>query len=411
MGMHTSANSQFNRSNTSSFINVAIINNSFATTNVPCKFCVPDIDIEKTKKKSAQPNEITPPMLIASGSDRQILTERNLAFQFQTCKINTYTLNPIVMSATGSDFSIYQHKQRLDRCGHSIGAVSFGNIFPDVADGLAPILTPNIVKNYSDYDINLINHNSSYSNAYQNQRFFGLRGPIMIHSWGYDLEGYPVPNSSGEYKYSADSQIVNDSDGNAVGRNQVLQSDGTWSAPYKENTFYKGWAQLPSTWPVGPLDLRWDSNAKVWTIGANYKPVWIVIETDLLDRTNTARGIVVESSYDNTPLPDGLRKVVFVKDSLGIFSAPRGAALYCKYNTDNGFYEPIYNRPLMTSGQLLGGLNALIYNGYTPSIVSRDIVSQYVSTFLNPINFATPAGNLGLFVFLNGSWVLQSIKT
>jgi len=410
MGLHSAASSQFRRDSTTSFINVGAMNSSFSTLTKPCKFCVPDIDIEKAKKKSAQPNEITPPMLIASGSDRQILTDRHLAFQFQTCKINTYTLNPIVMSATGSDFSIHQHKQQSDRCGHSVGAVSFGNILPGVADGLAPILTPNIVKNYNDYDINLINHDATYANSYQNQRFFGLRGPIMIHSWGYDLQGYPVPNSSGEYKYGAGNEILYDSNNNAVGKNQVLQSDGTWSAPYKENTFYKGWAQLPTTWPVGPLDLRWDSNARVWTIGANYKPVWVVIETDLLDKTSTARGIVVESSYDNTPLPQGLRKVVFVKDSLGIFSAPRGAALYCRYDTDNGFYEPIYNRPLMTSGQLLGGLNATIFNGYTPSVVSADIVSQYVTTFLNPINFATPAGSLGLFVFLNGSWILQSIR-
>lgn len=410
LGQHSAANSQFQRSNTSAFINVQGINSSFSTLNKPCKFCVPDIDIEKAKKKSSQPNEITPPMLIASGSDRQILTDRSLAFQFQTCKINTYTLNPIVMSATGSDFSIYQHKQQSDRCGHSVGAVSFGNIFPDVMDGLAAILTPNIQKNYNDYDINLLRHDFSYSNSYQNQRFFGLRGPIMVHSWGYDLQGYPVPNSSGEYKFGAGNEILRDSNGDPVGKNQVLQSDGTWSAPYKENTFYKGWAQLPTTWPVGPLDLRWDSNARVWTIGANYKPVWVVIETDLLDKTSTARGIIVESSYDNTPLPQGLRKVVFVKDSLGIFSAPRGAALYCKYDPDNGFYEPIYNRPLMTSGQLLGGLNATIFNGYTPSVVSADIVSQYVVTFLNPVNFATPAGSLGLFVFLNGSWVLQSIR-
>ena len=33
-----------------------------------------------------------------------------------------------------------------------------------------------------------------------NQRFFGLRGPIIMHAWGYDTEGYPVPNASNEPK-------------------------------------------------------------------------------------------------------------------------------------------------------------------------------------------------------------------
>jgi hypothetical protein len=31
-----------------------------------------------------------------------------------------------------------------------------------------------------------------------NQRFFGLRGPLTLHSWGYDDEGYPVPNAADE---------------------------------------------------------------------------------------------------------------------------------------------------------------------------------------------------------------------
>ena len=31
-----------------------------------------------------------------------------------------------------------------------------------------------------------------------NQRFMGLRGPLLLHSWGYDTEGYPVPNAADE---------------------------------------------------------------------------------------------------------------------------------------------------------------------------------------------------------------------
>lgn len=31
-----------------------------------------------------------------------------------------------------------------------------------------------------------------------NQRFIGLRGPLVMHGWGYDQEGYPVPNAADE---------------------------------------------------------------------------------------------------------------------------------------------------------------------------------------------------------------------
>lgn len=389
--------------------NTNTIMSSLQTTeNTACIFCVPDTDISELKKKSARPNEITPPFLIASGTDSKIISDRNTAFQYNSCIINGYTLNPMIMSATGSDFSCYMNKQSSDRCGHSIDVVSFGNVVPDFNDGLRASLSPTINKNYNDYDINLISADASRTDAFQNVRFFGLRGPLMLHSWGYDLEGYPVPNSSGEFKFDAQGDVILFNE-KPVFKNQVLQSDGTYSAPYKDNTFYKGWGQLPSTWPVGPIDLRWDEAAKVWTIGANYKPVWVVLETDLLNK-DPVRGTIVESSYDNSPLPSGLRKLVFVRDTAGMFSAPRGAALYCRYDSQNGFYEPVYNRPLVTTGTIDGANLVTIYKAYTPSIISEDVVSTYATTFDNPLNFDANMGDIGLFIFLNGKWILQSIR-
>jgi hypothetical protein len=383
---------------------------SFATTSSTCMFCVPDAAVNTLKKKSARPNEITPPFLIASGTDLEIITDRDTAFQYNSCAINSYTLNPMVMSAPGSDFSCHSNKQSSDRCGHSIDVVAFGNTAMSFRDGLRSSISNTINKNYNDYDINLMAADPSNSQAFQNIRSFGLRGPLMLHSWGYDLEGYPVPNSSGEFKLDNQGAIVRDRNAGPVYKNQVLQPDGTYSAPYKDNTFFKSWAQLPSTWPVGPIDLRWDDGAKVWTIGANYKPVWVVIETDLLD-DNPVRGVVVESSYDNSPLPTGLRKLVFVKDNIGMFSAPRGAALYCRYDSQNGFYEPIYNRPLVTTGVIDGSSLATIYQAYTPSTVSNDVVTSYSTSFDNPLGLDTNINSVALFTFLNGSWMLQSIRT
>lgn len=383
---------------------------SFTTKTINgCWFCRPDNEIVEKKKKSHTPNEMTPPYLIASGTNNQILTNLTLNGQMSAGTINQYTLNPMVMSATGSDFSNVMHKQSNDSCGHSIASVAFGNAWTEPGDGLTAIVSDNIAKNYNDYDINLIAADPTNPQAFQNIRSFGLRGPLMVHAWGYDLEGYPVPNASGELKLNGAGEYVLDNEGNPVGQNQVLQADGTWSAPYKENTFYRGWAQMPTTWPVGPIDLRWDDNAHVWTVGANYKPVWVVLETDLYN-DEPVRGIVVESSYSNSPLPSGLKKLVFVKDTLGIFASPRGAALYCRYDSNNGFYEPIYNRPLVTTGTLLGGNSATIYKAYTPSIVSEDEVSSYNTTFTNPLMFDLAAGEVGLFTFIDGNWVLQSLR-
>lgn len=371
-------------------------------TITPCPFCVEDSIIDTLKKKSAQPAELTPPYLIGSGTDRTIITDRAAGVQFQASIINNYTLNPVVLSATGSDFSCTAHKQLVDKCGHSIDVLAFGNVVPKADDALRAPLSNNTDKNFGYLEVN-----ADTTGFGQNHRFFGLRGPLMLHSWGYDLEGYPVPNSSGEYKLASNGSFTIDSSGNPVGKNQVLQSDGSYSPPYKERSFMKGWAQQPASWPVGPIDLRWDSIGRVWTIGANYKPVWVVIETDLVGDT-PSRGIVVESSYSNNPLPSGLRKMVFVKDNKGMFSAPRGAALYCKYDSVNGFYEPIYNRPLVTSGLIVGGSTATIYTAYTPSSVSADVVSSYNTTFDNPLNMTATANTLGLFIFLNGKWILQA---
>lgn len=406
---YTSARTDFDK-NSTQVKKTADILNSFTDTTEACPFCKPDDQIKEKKKKSHTPNEMTPPYLIASGTNNIIINNRDVSVQLNAGTINQYTLNPLVMSATGSDFSNIMHKQSNDKCGHSIGAVSFGNVLPEPADGLNASLSKTINKNYNDYDLNLIAADPTNTKAFQNLRSFGFRGPLMVHGWGYDLEGYPVPNSSGELKLNGAGGYVLDNEGNPVGKNQVLQADGTYSAPYKENTFYKGWAQQPGSWPVGPVDLRWDDNANVWTVGANYKPVWVVLETDLLN-DEPVRGIIVESSYSNTPLPSGLKKLIFVKDSLGMFSAPRGAALYCKYDSANGFYEPIYNRPLVTTGTILGGNSATIYKAYTPSLVSEDEVSSYNTTFANPLLFDTAAGEVGLFTFIDGEWVLQSIRS
>lgn len=385
----------------------------------PCPFCESTEEKNKKLLTMVSNSEVLPPYIIASGDDLTIISNISHTGLTGIPIINYSTLNPIVLSS--GEFSNYQNKQSGDYCGHTIDLVAFGMTVPREGDGLRHSFNRRIERSFFDYDLNLIDRRDNFiSNGIQipemprianNMRFFGLRGPVMLHSWGYDTEGYPVPNSSGEPLING-LTLVRDENNNILGKNQKLVS-GVWTKPYKENSFYKGWAQQPGSWPVGPIDFRWDDNAGVWTIGANYKLVHVIIEEDLVD-TNPSRGSIVESAYDNNPLPSGLRKLVFVKDILGVYSAPRGAALYCKYNADNGFYEPVGHKPFITSGTISSYNTVNIYKVYTLpessnlSLSDAPNVETYRTTYKNPLGYQVSINSVGLFTFIDGSWVLQS---
>ncbi|MHA2086010.1 MAG: hypothetical protein ACXABD_19875, partial [Candidatus Thorarchaeota archaeon] len=78
-------------------------------------------------------------------------------------------------------------------------------------------------------------------------RYMALRGPLMLQGWGYDVMGKPVPN-------------IKDT-GAALGAGNH-QQDYSGLA----DTFYPGFLKHPETWPVAPVDLRFDRRRGVWTV-------------------------------------------------------------------------------------------------------------------------------------------------
>lgn len=78
-----------------------------------------------------------------------------------------------------------------------------------------------------------------YSDDY---RFIGLKGPLVLHSWGYDTDGMPIPN---------ENDILSDI------KAGVFTKDVT-------PRFFQNWLQKPTSWPVGPIDLRFDKKRGVW---------------------------------------------------------------------------------------------------------------------------------------------------
>jgi len=69
-----------------------------------------------------------------------------------------------------------------------------------------------------------------YCNEY---RGMGLRGPLVVVGWGYDVDGLPVP-----------------------------------SDPNDETKFLNNHKKRQDLWKAGPVDLRWDDDKKVWVAGA-----------------------------------------------------------------------------------------------------------------------------------------------
>ena len=73
--------------------------------------------------------------------------------------------------------------------------------------------------------------------------FFALKGPLVLQSWGYDTQGKPIPNQVDvETKACA----------------------GSFAKTRLTNKFMKNWLGNPRTWPVAPIDLRYDRDRGVW---------------------------------------------------------------------------------------------------------------------------------------------------
>ena len=241
------------------------------------------------------------------------------------------------MSSSSGEFAVAANRQDGDLCAHSIRMVGVGWLPPNSQEDVFIDTAPNRQKNYSDYDNSFVSANITNNNnivqdedeenqevsdenfrASNNARFMGLRGPLMLHSWGYDLDGYPVPNASGDFKYDEEGNILVDNAGNPVYSNQKLLANGTYSEPFPTQEFAKNWASAPNTWPVGPIDLRWNAAAKVWTVGVEYSDVYVTLENDL-NGTDPVRAILKDGADHTNPLPDGFRSWFLYKTLTVLF--------------------------------------------------------------------------------------------
>jgi hypothetical protein len=445
--------------------------------NIDCPFCEDMLDKAKKLITSGSRGRATPPFIITSGNDVMSTGTGTTVFNTVGTTINYSTLNPVVLSF--GEFSVFQNRQEKDFTGHSIKMVAQGSVPPDRAnDSLNQQYCPNdrLFKSFLEYDQlyldkilelravpenkrtqtikNILSRIPDPPRHFENNsRYFGFRGPMMLHGWGYDTDGYPVPNASGDLQYTnltggdrapihckirdtipggptgiyvyKNQNFVEIDTNSPDAENKILVDYsgkvGYWTDPFKESTFAMGWAQTPSTWPVGPIDLRWDEKARVWTMPSTYKNVYILLEEDL-SVNNIARGQIIDNnsagaSGNNTLMPLGYRKTVFVKDTVGVYRAPRSAIIYCEYNTEGGFYQPISQSIFTTSGTIVSQNTVSVYKIFQSQLRALGNTSlaaneplTYVAPFKNPLGLNVSAGNLVLLTYLYDGWIVQAAR-
>ena len=107
----------------------------------------------------------------------------------------------------------------------------------------------------------------TYSEDY---RYLAHRGPLVLHGWGYDVYGKPVPNANETGVFSG-----------IPGQSGLPVNEWVSGSPFSglhrkdynllSDKFHPGFLNQPETWPVGPVDLRWDRKRSVWTVPNNFR--------------------------------------------------------------------------------------------------------------------------------------------
>ena len=204
---------------------------AMGSVSYQCPYCVnkkTGLATTATTTASAQSLEILPPYIVTNRKDINVITELGSSSSVssasstatssgsssgQEIAINLVSLQPIVVPY--GEFRNYNAHSN-DKCRHSIEVVAHGETPPQKGWGINTrcnmgkfIKSDGNMQNNdgteygSGYNADyfhkdLLNADPSKKSQLNNQRFFGLRGPIVYHGWGYDLEGFPVPNAADE---------------------------------------------------------------------------------------------------------------------------------------------------------------------------------------------------------------------
>lgn len=139
---------------------------------------------------------------------------------------NSLTLNPFNPnnSLGSSGNQTISSGQSWRSSGHNISIAMVGNTGDFGASGRYPSGNNAPVDYYFEKD-----YYARGAVEISGVRSVGLKSPMWLSGWGYDINGNPVPANTGD------------------------------STKFHPRAFYD-----PSTWKSGPVDLRWDESRGVW---------------------------------------------------------------------------------------------------------------------------------------------------
>ena len=171
-----------------------------------------------------------------------------------------------------------------------------------------------------DDNQNLINRVAAGEGFPNDLRPMALRGPLVIQGWGYDLNGKPIPNKA-------------DSEANARG--------GTFVSTNLKDEFLDSWIQKRETWPVAPVDLRYDRDRKVWTVPNGFR---IIRATAKGDINRGSAGSATANNIDTVYGSDGATvsdKTISVTNPSFNSDISAGQEFFTFFDTKDCTYYPI----------------------------------------------------------------------
>jgi len=255
---------------------------------------------------SGHPRRAQPPMEI-QGSASGVPGEYNLA-------IDIDYLNPFTNPDGISRSSVSTNRSNTSNRGHHIEIVGrAGGSGTGTSPPASSMIMP--VQGYIDTQDQ---ESGDYKDDY---RMFATRGPILMQAWGYDLDGFPVPNNADTYSNA---------------------SVGVFTDTNLESKFLDDHLRQPQTWPVAPIDLRYDRDRAVWVSPPAFTLVHGILQEDLCPGGSALCHLTDNlQRYD----ADGLAfdAAFYVENLVGV-TACSGDTIMADYDAEDCSYN-IVNQP------------------------------------------------------------------
>lgn len=200
--------------------------------------------------------------------------------------VNNISIDRSYLNPLTNNFGDNQHHHLGSGAGHNIDVVGRGITAPE-----SGILMNAYTQNAWD---------KRYSEDY---RFLGLRGPLVLHSWGYDTQGKPIPNAID------DPDLIK---GSGIFRTEDASGSGL------QDYFLQDWLHKPSAWPVAPVDLRFDRQRGMWVSPPDYKMV-VVEPEEAISSYGSGTGVLIneyEGRKYNQDIYDGSGNLVHASGDL-----------------------------------------------------------------------------------------------